>query len=71
MWWPAETEIKAEEFNTINFYEAGLSAMQVSWCKTLIYVPDRSLYISQGEDNKSTKHAQNSMISLGSMRRNF
>ena len=25
--------------------------MQVSWCKKLIYVPDRSLYVQQGDDN--------------------
>ena len=43
MWWSTLTEVKAEEFNTINFFEDGLSTMQVGWCKTLIYVPDRSL----------------------------
>ena len=49
MWWPALSEVKAEDFNTLNFFEAGLSESQVSWCKSLVYVPDRSLYISQGE----------------------
>ncbi len=24
MWWPVELEIKAEDFNTINFFKAGL-----------------------------------------------
>ena len=49
MWWPALSEVKAEDFNTLNFFEAGLSESQVSWCKSLVYVPDRSLYVSQGE----------------------
>ena len=51
MWWPALSEVDAEDFNTLNFFEAGLSDSQVSWCKSLVYVPDRSLYVSQGEEN--------------------
>jgi uncharacterized Zn-finger protein len=51
MWWPTEAEIKAADFNTINFFEAGLSVMQVNWCKSLVYVPDRSMYAQQGDDN--------------------
>ena len=53
MWWPVETEIKAVDFNTINFFEAGLSVMQVNWCKSLVYVPDRSMYAQQGDENVS------------------
>ena len=52
MWWPTLAEVKAEEFNTINFFEAGLSASQVSWCKSLIYVPDRSVYVHKDDNRK-------------------
>jgi hypothetical protein len=41
------------DFNTINFFEAGLSVMQVNWCKSLVYVPDRSMYAQQGDENVS------------------
>ncbi len=27
--------------------------MQVNWCKSLVYVPDRSMYVQQGEENAS------------------
>ena len=53
MWWPDKTEVSEEDFNTINFFEEGLGVQQVNWCKSLIYVPDRSMYVQHGDDNIS------------------
>jgi len=53
MWWPDINEVKAEEFNSINFFEESLGVQQVKWCKNLIYIPDRSSYMQLGDENIS------------------